>query len=115
KPSRNDLNILIAGCGTGRHAIETARLHADAKVLAVDLSLASLSYAKRKARELGVANIEFGRADILQLESLGQTFDVIEAMGVLHHLGEPLQGWRVLLNVLRPGGFMWAGLYSALA
>jgi 2-polyprenyl-3-methyl-5-hydroxy-6-metoxy-1,4-benzoquinol methylase/Tfp pilus assembly protein PilF len=115
KPGTSDLKILIAGCGTGRHAIETAQLHADAKVLAVDLSRASLSYAKRKARELGIANIEFGRADILQLESLGQTFDVIEVIGVLHHLRDPLEGWRVLLNVLRPGGFIWAGLYSALA
>jgi Flp pilus assembly protein TadD/SAM-dependent methyltransferase len=115
KPDRNDLKILIAGCGTGRHAIETAQLHADAKVLAVDLSGASLSYAKRKARELGIANIEFGRADILQLESLGQTFDAIEVLGVLHHLRDPLEGWRVLLNLLRPGGFMWVGLYSALA
>src|SRR5262249_11070036 len=43
------------------------------------------------------------------------TFDVIEAGGVLHHLAEPMAGWRVLLSILRPGGFMRAGLYSKLA
>ena len=34
---------------------------------------------------------------------------------MLHHLGDPAQGWRVLLSLLRPGGFMHIGLYSALA
>jgi hypothetical protein len=43
-------DILIAGCGTGRHAIETAQQHPGAKILAIDLSLASLAYATRKAR-----------------------------------------------------------------
>src|SRR4030095_9892868 len=34
--------------------------------------------------------------------------------GVLHHLDDPFAGWRVLLELLRPGGFMYLGLYSAL-
>jgi SAM-dependent methyltransferase len=108
-------DILIAGCGTGRHAIETAQQHPGARILAIDLSLASLTYATRKARELRIANVAFGQADILQLGSLGRTFDVIESVGVLHHLRDPLQGWRILLSLLRPGGFMRVGLYSALA
>jgi len=33
----------------------------------------------------------------------------------LHHLGDPIAGWRVLLGLLRPGGFMHMGLYSELA
>ena len=43
--------ILIAGCGTGQHAVNTASRFSDAHVLAVDLSLSSLSYAKRKTNE----------------------------------------------------------------
>ena len=42
-------------------------------------------------------------------------FDLIEAVGVLHHLADPYAGWRVLLSLLRPGGFMLLGLYSAPA
>jgi hypothetical protein len=34
---------------------------------------------------------------------------------VLHHLGDPWQGWRALLTLLRPGGVMQVGLYSKLA
>jgi 2-polyprenyl-3-methyl-5-hydroxy-6-metoxy-1,4-benzoquinol methylase len=111
----NGAEILIAGCGTGQHSIETARQFPGARVLAIDLSLSSLCYAKRKTRQLGLKNLEYAQADILNLQSIGRTFDVIEAGGVLHHLADPLAGWRVLLAILRPGGFMRIGLYSKLA
>jgi tetratricopeptide (TPR) repeat protein/2-polyprenyl-3-methyl-5-hydroxy-6-metoxy-1,4-benzoquinol methylase len=109
------IDVLIAGCGTGQHAIETAQRFVGASVLAVDLSLASISYAKRKTLELGRSHIEYGQADILKLGSLGRTFDLIESSGVLHHLADPFAGWRVLLSLLRPGGFMMIGLYSEIA
>jgi tetratricopeptide (TPR) repeat protein/SAM-dependent methyltransferase len=109
------IEILVAGCGTGRHSIGTARRFNGAQVLAIDLSLSSLSYAKRKTRELNLTSIEYAQADLLELKSLGRSFDVIESSGVLHHLLEPLSGWRVLLSLLRPGGFMQLGLYSEIA
>ncbi len=107
--------ILVAGCGTGQQAIVTARRFVMGKVLALDLSLASLAYAKRMARTLGVINIEFAQADLIELKSIGRTFDLIESSGVLHHLAEPMAGWRVLLSLLRPGGVMHVGFYSASA
>ena len=112
---KSSIEILVAGCGTGQHSIETARQFTGAQVLAVDLSLTSLCYAKRKTRELGLNNIEYAQADILQLGSIGRVFDVIEASGVLHHLADPFAGWQMLLSMLRPGGFMRLGLYSKLA
>ena len=112
---KTEIDILIAGCGTGQHAIETAQRFAGARVLALDLSLTSLAYAMRKTRELERSNIEYAQADILRLGSLGRSFDLIESAGVLHHLADPLAGWRVLLSLLRPGGFMTLGLYSEVA
>ena len=69
----------------------------------------------RKTRELGVSSIEYAQADLLKLGSLGKQFDVIEAGSVLHHLADPWTGWRTLLSLLRPGGFMLLGLYSNIA
>ena len=63
--------ILIAGCGTGRHAAVTAQLQPHGRVLAVDISRASLAYAMRRCAELGLANLRFAQADILQLGALG--------------------------------------------
>ena len=33
-------------------------------------------------------------------------------MGVLHHLADPVAGWRKLVSMLAPGGHMLVGLYS---
>src|SRR6202041_2397212 len=78
-------------------------------------SLSSISYAKRKTQEQGISNIEYAQADILELGGIARTFDIIESVGVLHHLADPFTGWRTLLSRLRPGGFMWLGFYSELA
>lgn len=109
------LDVLVAGCGTGQQSIQTAQRFPAARILAVDLSIASLAYAKRKTRELGVVNVEYAQADILKLESIGKTFDFIQCVGVLHHLEDPAAGWRVLRSLLRPGGVMQIGLYSEIA
>ena len=69
--------ILIAGCGTGQHALETASRFKDSHVTAVDLSLSSLAYAKRKTEEFGVTNINYLQADILDLGLLDKQFDII--------------------------------------
>jgi tetratricopeptide (TPR) repeat protein/2-polyprenyl-3-methyl-5-hydroxy-6-metoxy-1,4-benzoquinol methylase len=106
--------FLSAGCGTGQLALEIAQ-RVTARVLAVDLSLRSLGYASRKAQELGLTTIEFAQADILELGGIGRHFDVVECSGVLHHMADPFAGWRALLSLVRPGGFMTLGLYSKMA
>jgi Flp pilus assembly protein TadD/SAM-dependent methyltransferase len=107
--------VLIAGCGTGLQAIGAARRYLHSKILAVDLSTASLAYARRQAQRLSIANVEFAQADILRLGALDRRFDLIEAIGVLHHLADPYAGWRTLLSLLRPGGLMRVALYSEIA
>jgi tetratricopeptide (TPR) repeat protein/SAM-dependent methyltransferase len=107
-------HLLIAGCGTGRHAVLAALLHPDARILAVDLSRASLAYAARRAVELGAPNIRFVQGDILEMAALGEAFDVIDCAGVLHHLRDPMAGWQVLRGLLADQGFMRIALYSEL-
>lgn len=107
--------ILIAGCGTGQHAIQTASSYKNSAVLAVDLSLSSLAYAKRRTEELGIQNIEYMQADILNLHLLDRQFDLVESVGVLHHMSDPLAGWETLVGCLKEGGLMRIGLYSELA
>jgi tetratricopeptide (TPR) repeat protein/SAM-dependent methyltransferase len=108
-------SMLVAGCGTGQEAVETAERHPDLRVVAVDLSRSSLAFAQRVSDLRGVTNVTYAQADIAVLASPGRIFDVVSAVGVLHHLADPLAGWRALLDCLAPGGAMQVGLYSARA
>ena len=55
------------------------------------------------------------QADILGLDQLEQKYDIIDSVGVLHHMDKPMVGWTVLTDLLNPGGLMRIGLYSELA
>lgn len=107
--------ILIAGCGTGHQSINSSYKYKNCEVTAIDLSLSSLAYAKRKSDELNISNIKYIQADILDLKLLNKKFDIIECGGVLHHMDDPIVGWEILSDLLKKGGLMKLGLYSESA
>lgn len=106
------VDVLIAGCGTGRHALRAACEYENARVLAMDISLRSLGYAARKAEEMEVKNLQFLQADLFDLPKLERRFHVVETIGTLETLDDPAAGWRVLAEMLEPGGLMYVGSYS---
>jgi 2-polyprenyl-3-methyl-5-hydroxy-6-metoxy-1,4-benzoquinol methylase len=108
-------NALIAGCGTGLQALEMAFSNPTALITAIDLSPTSLAYGELKAEQLGLTNIQFKLLDILEVDSLEQTFDFIMCTGVLHHMNSPQAGLNALSSVLKSDGSMIIGLYSKLA
>ncbi|MCC7260544.1 MAG: methyltransferase domain-containing protein [Alphaproteobacteria bacterium] len=107
--------ILVAGCGTGKQPIETVGRIANADVTAFDISRTSLAYAIRKQRELGIQSLRFAQGDIMEAATLTERFDVIICSGVLHHMHDPVAGWKALLSRLADGGLMSIGLYSEIA
>jgi ubiquinone/menaquinone biosynthesis C-methylase UbiE/Flp pilus assembly protein TadD len=106
------IKVLVAGAGTGRHALRVARYFRNVEVLAVDLSKRSLAYAKRMAEKHDITNIRFLCADILSLDLLDEQFHVIECSGVLHHMKDPQAGLGSLYKRLKPNGLIKIGLYS---
>ncbi len=104
-------NILIAGCGTGQQIISCSKI-SNTNIFAIDLSLKSLSYAKRQINELNINNVKLYHLDILDLKLLNKKFDMIICSGCLHHMEKPFLGLRKLYNVLEPNGIMNIGLYS---
>ncbi len=109
------IQMLIAGCGTGRHALYVGLGYRNTQVTAIDLSRRSLAYAKRKTDEMDIKHIDYIQADILELGDWDRRFDAIESSGVLHHLSDPLKGLDILLKLLKPGGTIKLGLYSEIA
>jgi 2-polyprenyl-3-methyl-5-hydroxy-6-metoxy-1,4-benzoquinol methylase len=112
---KKKLNVLVAGCGTGRQAIRLASYFNDLNIVAIDLSGRSLAYAKQQASKYNVENIQFIQADILDFSDFPILFDVIECSGVLHHMEDPEQGLQSLQKLLSPTGVMKIALYSETA
>ncbi|TCS42406.1 tetratricopeptide repeat protein [Reinekea marinisedimentorum] len=109
------IKILIAGCGTGQHALRVAKYFRNVEVTAIDITKRSLIYAKRKADEYNIQNIKFLNLDILHLDALDEQFHVIECSGVLHHMQNPAAGLAHLKSKLLPKGLIKLGLYSEQA
>jgi SAM-dependent methyltransferase len=115
-PGDRTWDVLAAGCGTGRDTIAMASGYGSkANILAIDISRASLAYASRKTRQYGIQNVRFAQCDIHAVQRIERQFDIVECSGVLVTFKDPMIGWRLLVDRLRPGGLMYVALYSALA
>lgn len=114
RPERR-LEILVPGCGTGRHPIRLALANPDAHVLALDFSRASLAYAVRMKQFLKVENVSFLHGDLFDLPTLGRTFDHVDCVGVLQTLEQPETAWPLLSGLLRPAGTLRVNVYGTLS
>ncbi len=76
--------LLEIGCGTGEFAIAASgRCN---KVIAADVSMLMLEFARRKARKRDIKNIEFHNAGFLTYEHSGEPVDAVVSQIALHHL-----------------------------
>jgi SAM-dependent methyltransferase len=114
-PIPTPADILIAGCGTGRQTALTASRLPQERIASIDISEASLAYARARCAALGLNDIGFQTLDLHEVEKLGRQFDAIMCAGVLHHLPDPEKGWEALVRVLKPGGVMHVMVYSRVA
>ncbi len=109
--------VLVAGGGTGDATImlaqQLADLGADARIVHLDISLASLETARARAEARGLDAIDFVHGSLIEVGHLGLgPFDYIDCCGVLHHLDDPLAGFRALAACLAPDGGMGVMLYG---
>jgi SAM-dependent methyltransferase len=108
----DELNILIAGCGTVQ-AARYALHHPDCRVLGVDLSTSAISEEQRLKEQHGLTNLELKKLDLRDIGKLNRAFDLIVSTGVLHHLSQPEDGLKALASVLDHHGAMSIMLYGS--
>jgi SAM-dependent methyltransferase len=111
----HDFRVLVAGGGTGDGTIFLAeQLRAvGARVVHLDFSRTAIEVAKARAAVRGLSNVEWVEASLLALPQLGLgQFDLINCVGVLHHLAQPERGLDALLDSLAPGGALVLLLYA---
>lgn len=110
-PFREDLDILVAGCGTSQSA-KYAACRPGARVTGIDVSATSLEHTDALKRKYDLTNLDIHQLPIEDVGTLGRRFDLIVCTGVLHHLADPDRGLRALASVLTPGGAMHLMVYA---
>ncbi|MFO7658953.1 MAG: class I SAM-dependent methyltransferase [Bacteroidales bacterium] len=97
--------ILDMACGTGFLSVLLAKFGHN--VVAIDISIGSIEYAKELALVNGVANkIEFKVMDASKLEFDDNTFDYITGEDALHHIIKYTGAIDHIYRVLKPGGIV---------
>ena len=119
KPSRQDIRILDAGCGTGSGTDYLIHLNPEAEIVAIDLSEKALEVAKERCQRSGVIAkhskpVEFDHLKLEDATKLAGEFDFINCVGVLHHLPDPVKGIQALASKLAPGGLLHIFVYAEL-
>ncbi len=96
--------VLEAGCGVGAQTRIIAPKNPETRFISVDLSVESLTSAKKTMDSLQIHNVEFQQADIFTLPFSDSLFDGILVCFVLEHLHDPLSALRELKRVLKKDG-----------
>ena len=108
-----DASIIDVGTGTGQLS---AYLSLRRKcVYGVDFSDSSLSKAEALKKKLKLDSLHLKKVDLLdirQIASIGMKFDYVLCLGVLHHTENAYQGFKNILRLLKPQGYIAIGLYN---
>ena len=111
RPYREDLRVLVAGCGTAqaaRHALRRPSAH----VIGIDISETSVNHTLALKDKYNLTNLDVYRLPIEQVQELGEVFDLIVCTGVLHHLSDPHSGLCALRMVLDHNGALDLMVYA---
>lgn len=114
KPLKENIRILDAGCGTGVGTEYLIHLNSHAEVVGIDLSAGALDIAKQRCQRSGANRVQFHHLSIYDVEQIPGEFELINCVGVLHHLPDPIRGIQALAKKLAPGGLMHIFVYGEL-
>ncbi len=99
------MRVLDVGCGPGHVSLLLSELvGAGGSVVGVERDEEALSTARRRALELGAANVEFVLGDFREIEFAGDSFDVLVGRLVLMYQADPGEAVRAAARHVRPGG-----------
>jgi 2-polyprenyl-3-methyl-5-hydroxy-6-metoxy-1,4-benzoquinol methylase len=100
------MRVLDIGCGMGDVTMLAAQLVGPGgRVVSIDLDMASIETAQKRASAMGLNNATFNRGDISTFTD-ADPFDAIVGRLVLEFVPDPIAAICRLGGLLRPGGIM---------
>ena len=111
KAYRDDLNILIAGCGTNQ-AVYHAMRFPNSHHYAIDVSDESLNHVKDMIKKYDIKNLEIEKKDIVELPHKNE-FDYVISTGVIHHTKDPQESLSKLVETTKDDGALYIMVYAS--
>jgi tRNA (cmo5U34)-methyltransferase len=102
--------MLDIGCGAGNFTLKVLERLPNLDCTLIDLSANMLARANARVTAATVGVVRAIQADVRSLEMADDSFDVIIAAAVLHHLRDESEWVALFRNLycwLRPGGSLW--------
>jgi carbamoyltransferase len=108
-----DAPVLEVGCGTGQLTNFLSIAHRT--TLGVDVCLNSLRLAQQFKETQGIERASFAQMNLFRPALRQGFFQVVISNGVLHHTSDCRLAFQRVGQLVRPGGFLVVGLYSAFS
>lgn len=102
--------VLEVGCGTGQLTNYLGMNYK--RVIGCDMSTTSLKLGKSFRDTYDIHNTNFVQGNIFTLPFKDESFDVVICTGVLHHTHDAYEGFKRVLRLVKPNGFILIGLYN---
>ncbi len=96
--------VLDLACGTGNYSRLFAEHTPLGRVYGIDVSYPMLSYAWRKNQRDGMKNLQYLRANALDLPFADESIDIVNCCGALHLFSSLDAALTEIQRVLKPGG-----------
>lgn len=102
--------VLEVGCGTGQ--LTNFLGISCRQVIGTDMCLNSLRLGQAFRKQHGLDRVRFMQMNLFRPAFKPGQFDVLLCNGVLHHTADPYGGFRNLVPLVKPGGYIIIGLYN---
>jgi SAM-dependent methyltransferase len=101
-------HVLMLGCLEGDSAAFLVRKRFAKRVTGTDIAEEAIERGRKK----NGSRVDFFVADLNSPELPGGPYSVVQADGVLHHIQNLEAGAQAIYDVLRPGGWLFAGDFT---
>lgn len=102
-------DVMVFGAGSGNNALWLAQQYPEVHVSALDISSVSLAHLEARADFHKIKNLTCFKGSLLDHKG---KYDYISAVGVLHHLEDPLEGFKTVHRCLKPEGVAGIMVYG---
>jgi SAM-dependent methyltransferase len=116
--TRPGLRIVDVGCGTGEVLAGLIRMFPGSEIVGVDINPPSLEKTRallarhRMKAQVLQADLTGDLAGTMRAAGIRPEFDIVNCQGVLHHLADPIVGFKALRPLVAPHGLFLCFMYS---